>query len=62
MHRVDRRITWEVSLHKLNSSGSGQIPFVGFCNCSKGLTGSIKDRIFLYNVNDCRLLKKDSAP
>ena len=39
-----------------------QSPVAGFCNFSNGLTASIKDRIFLDKVIDCRLLKKDSAP
>jgi len=63
VHRVDRIVIWELFWHKLNPIGSGHRPLAVFRNCSNGLTGSsIKDRVFLNNLNDCRFLKKDCAP
>jgi hypothetical protein len=47
---------------ELDSSGSGYGPIVGHCEHGNAPSGYVKGREILDCVNDCWLLKKDSAP
>jgi hypothetical protein len=47
--------------HGLDSSGSEKGPVAGICEQSSKPPGYIKGEEFIYYLNDCQLLKKDSA-
>jgi hypothetical protein len=53
-----REIGWESGL---DSSGSGFGPVAGSCEHGNETTGSTKSGKFLDHLNECLLLKKDSA-